>query len=91
VFALGIEECILRDLERESPETFRRLCMSFDAWVVSFGVSTVLRDIHIVDGPAAYLFLLAVTVIDAWLLFRFFAVGGRFDTSQTAVPALKTG
>jgi hypothetical protein len=72
-------------------ETFRRLCMSFDAWVVSFGVSTVLRDIHIVDGPAAYLFLLAVTLVDAWLLFRFFAVGGRFDTSPTVVPALKTG
>jgi len=80
-----------RLIRRMPAETFRRLCMSFDAWVVSFGVSTVLRDIHIVDGPAAYLFLLAVTLIDAWLLYRFFAVGGRFDTSQSAVPALKTG
>ena len=80
-----------RLIRRMPAETFRRLCMSFDAWVVSFGVSTVLRDIHIVDGPAAYLFLLAVTLVDAWLLIRFFAVGGRFDTSQTAVPALKTG
>src|SRR5438876_4337630 len=33
-------------------ETFRRLCMSFDAWVVGFGVSTVLRDLKIVEGEA---------------------------------------
>jgi hypothetical protein len=79
-----------RLIRRMPAETFRRLCMSFDAWVVGFGVSTVLRDVGIVEGGAAYLFLLAVMMVDAWLLFRFFAVGGRFDTSQTAVPALKT-
>src|SRR4051812_9958750 len=32
-------------------ETFRRFCMSFDAWIVAFGVSTVLRDLKIVPGP----------------------------------------
>jgi uncharacterized membrane protein YfcA len=54
-------------------ETFRRLCMSFDAWVVGFGVSTVLRDLKIVEGGAAYLFLLVVIAIDAVLLYRFFS------------------
>jgi hypothetical protein len=53
-------------------ETFRRLCMSFDAWVVAFGVSTVFRDLKIVEGASAFLFLAAVVLIDAWLLFRFF-------------------
>lgn len=58
-------------------ETFRRICMSFDAWIVGFGVSTVLRDTKLVPGPEAYLFLLAVIAIDAVLLYRFFTVHGR--------------
>jgi len=55
------------------PETFRRLCMSFDAWVVAFGVSTVLRDLRLVEGARAFLFLAFVIAIDAWLLVRFFS------------------
>jgi uncharacterized membrane protein YfcA len=54
-------------------ETFRRVCMSFDAWVVAFGISTLLQQLAIVRGPAAYLVLVAVIVIDAWLLYRFFS------------------
>jgi uncharacterized membrane protein YfcA len=54
-------------------ETFRRICLSFDAWVVGFGVSTILRDLGIVQGPAAYLFLWAVIAVDAVLLYRFFS------------------
>jgi uncharacterized membrane protein YfcA len=60
-------------IRRMPAETFRRLCMSFDAWVVAFGVSTVMRDLKIVEGSKAFLFLAAVIVIDAWLLFRFFS------------------
>lgn len=55
------------------PETFRRVCMSFDAWVVSFGVSTLVRDLGLVENAAAYLFMAAVIAIDAWLLYRFFS------------------
>ena len=58
-------------------ETFRRICMSFDAWIVGFGVSTVLRDTGLVAGPAAYFFLLGVTIIDGVLLYRFFSAHGR--------------
>jgi uncharacterized membrane protein YfcA len=54
-------------------ETFRRLCMSFDAWVVAFGVSSVLRDLQILEGARAFLVLVAVVLIDAWLLWRFFS------------------
>ncbi len=54
-------------------ETFRRLCMSFDAWIVAFGVSTVFRDLKIVEGASAFLFLAAVIAIDACLLYRFFS------------------
>jgi uncharacterized protein len=53
-------------------ETFRRVCMSFDAWVVGFGLSTLLRDLRLVAGAPAYLVLAAVIVIDAAMLYRFF-------------------
>jgi uncharacterized protein len=65
-------------------ETFRRICMSFDAWIVGFGVSTVLQDINVVQGPAAYLFLAAVIAVDAVLLYRFFSVHGPFDLARTS-------
>ena len=54
-------------------ETFRRVSMSFDAWIVAFGISTVVRDLGIVGGGAAYLILVAVALFDAWLLYRFFS------------------
>jgi hypothetical protein len=65
-------------------ETFRRICMSFDAWIVGFGVSTVLQDINVIQGPTAYLFLAAVIVVDGILLYRFFSVHGRFDLARTS-------
>jgi hypothetical protein len=47
--------------------------MSFDAWVVGFGIATALRSLHLVEGPEIYIVPAAVLVIDAWLLRRFFA------------------
>ena len=54
-------------------ETFRRICMSFDAWVVAFGISTLFRALHIVESQAAYLVMALVGVIDGCLLYRFFS------------------
>ena len=54
------------------PETFRRLCMSFDAWVVAFGLSAVVRQIGWTEGKSSYSILAAVALIDAGLLYRFF-------------------
>jgi uncharacterized membrane protein YfcA len=64
-------------IKRIDAETFRRICMSFDAWVVGFGISTLLRVLHIVDGPAAYGVLATVASIDTFLLYRFFTVHRR--------------
>ena len=63
-------------------ETFRRVCMSFDAWVVGFGISTLLRDMRIVDSAAAYTVLAAVIAVDAWLLYRYF-----FTLARGPAPA----
>ena len=60
-------------IQQMSPETFRRICMSFDAWIVGFGLSKLLHDLRIIATSAAYLVLLAVIILDAWLLYRFFA------------------
>lgn len=54
-------------------ETFRRLCMSFDAWIVSFGISVLLRELRLVESAAAFIVMAAVVVIDGWLLYRFFS------------------
>jgi uncharacterized membrane protein YfcA len=66
-------------IRRMPAETFRRLCMSFDAWIVAFGVSTVFRDLKIVEGPSAFFFLAIVILIDAVLLFRFFTTPAKAD------------
>jgi uncharacterized membrane protein YfcA len=59
------------------PETFRRICMSFDAWVVAFGISTLLRQLHVVDSVAAYGVLALVGMVDVSLLYRFFTRTGQ--------------
>ena len=46
--------------------------MSFDAWVVGFGISTLLRQLHLIESGAAFSVLGAVGLLDAWLLYRFF-------------------
>jgi uncharacterized membrane protein YfcA len=61
-------------IQRIRPETFRRVCMSFDAWIVGFGLATLLQSLQIVEGQLAYLVLVVVGVLDTWLLYRFFTV-----------------
>jgi uncharacterized membrane protein YfcA len=74
-------------IQRMDAEVFRRTCMSFDAWVVGFGISTLLRALHIVEGPAAYSVLAAVIAVDAVLLYRFFAIQRREALTLSAPPS----
>ncbi|HZI81491.1 MAG TPA: sulfite exporter TauE/SafE family protein [Vicinamibacterales bacterium] len=67
-------------IHRIRPETFRRVCMSFDAWVVGFGLSALVRDLAIIQGNSRWLILISVGLLDTWLLYRFFSV---------TLPALK--
>ncbi|MEW6640900.1 MAG: sulfite exporter TauE/SafE family protein [Pseudomonadota bacterium] len=60
-------------IRRLDAETFRRICMSFDAWVVGFGLSRVLIELNLVRSPWAYVVLVATILIDACLLYVFFA------------------
>src|SRR5919202_1956117 len=44
-------------IRRLAAETFRRVCMSFDAWIVGFGFSRALIDLGVLSDPAGYLIL----------------------------------
>jgi uncharacterized membrane protein YfcA len=61
-------------IQRIRPETFRRVCMSFDAWVVGFGLSALLQSLGVVESNLAFLVLFAVGIVDSLLLYRFFTV-----------------
>jgi uncharacterized membrane protein YfcA len=54
-------------------ETFRRICMSFDAWVVGFGLSRVLIELNLMASPSAYSVMAATILIDVCLLYVFFS------------------
>src|SRR6266511_1766188 len=60
-------------IRRLDAETFRRICMSFDAWVVGFGLSRVLLELKLMESPWAYSVLLLAIVVDCYLLYGFFA------------------
>jgi uncharacterized protein len=81
-------------IRQVQPETFRRICMSFDAWIVGFGVSILLRELQLVPGVAAFAVLAAVGVIDVCLLYRFFSASsaaGRIVARQGAAMEGVTG
>jgi len=53
-------------------ETFRRVCMSFDVWVVGFGLSRVLIVLTVMASPWAYSVMAVAMALDGYLLYRFF-------------------
>lgn len=71
-------------IRRLDPETFRRICMSFDVWIVGFGLSKVLIDLKLAQGAGAYSFMLAAVLIDACLLYLFFAKNVSLRRSRPA-------
>ncbi|HTE83816.1 MAG TPA: sulfite exporter TauE/SafE family protein [Dehalococcoidia bacterium] len=61
-------------IRRLDAETFRRICMSFDAWVVGFGLSRVLIELKLMESPWAYSVMLIAILLDTYLLYIFFTV-----------------
>jgi uncharacterized membrane protein YfcA len=74
-------------IRKMRPETFRRICMSFDAWVVAFGLSRLLGELKLVETSAAYLVLVGVILVDTWLLYRFFSGSIATDAVYTGPGA----
>ena len=59
-------------IRRLDAETFHRVCMSFDVWIVGFGLSRILVELKLAHGAAAYGPMLLAILLDAWLLYAFF-------------------
>jgi uncharacterized membrane protein YfcA len=59
-------------IRRIDAETFRRVCMSFDVWVVGFGLSRVLLTLKLATSPLAYSAMAVAVLLDVFLLYSFF-------------------
>ena len=76
-------------IRRLDAETFRRICMSFDAWVVGFGLSRVLMELKLAQGTVAYGPLFLTVALDAYLLYVFFKARGQaMGATAIAVAAM---
>lgn len=62
-------------MKRIPSETFRRVCMSFDAWIIGFGLSRVAVDLKLLTVTAAYELWGAVILLDLCLLYQYFVTG----------------
>jgi len=58
-------------VRRVGIETFRRICMSFDAYLVSFGLARTIIDLGVAP-VVAYQLVVITALIDGSLLFSFF-------------------
>jgi hypothetical protein len=71
---------------RVGAETFRRVCMSFDAYLVSFGLSRTLTNVGVAAGPA-YLVLVLAALIDTRMLWSYFRPRARRELApEVASP-----
>ena len=67
-------------------ETFRRICMSFDAWIVGFGLSRTIIELKLMTASRAYSVWALVIFFDFYLLYQYFVMGrlrGRGVTLPT--------
>jgi hypothetical protein len=72
-------------IRQVNAETFRRICMSFDAWVVGFGLSRVLIELDLLESPWAYSVTAITILIDAYLLYIFFIVQRRHQSAPNDI------
>jgi hypothetical protein len=56
-------------------EAFRRVCMSFDAWIVGFGLARTILDLRLLGASGAYGIWGGVILFDLYLLYRYFIMG----------------
>jgi len=67
-------------------ETFRRIAMSFDSWIVSFGLARLLVSLHLFSKGFSYGGMSAVVGIDLFLLTRFFIKKKRQLAAMSDTP-----
>lgn len=75
-------------IHRVPEETFRRVCMCFDAAIVAFGISALLRTLGLISGPLAFTPLALVLAYDATILTRYLRRAPSGVVSAAASPAV---
>jgi uncharacterized protein len=76
-------------IRRLDAETFRRVCMNFDAWVVGFGLSRVLIDLNLMESPWAYSVCAVTILIDTYLLYVFFTIQKAAQSARTTIRIIR--
>jgi uncharacterized membrane protein YfcA len=66
-------------------ETFRRICMSFDAWIVGFGLSRAIIELKLMSMASAYALWGVVILFDCCLLYQYFVLGRFRGPRETAI------
>lgn len=79
LIGLPIGFALIRHIDAE---TFRRVCMSFDAWLVGFGLSRVVAKLGLLPEVWAFQLLTLTIIVDAILLRTFFRSRG----ARRAIP-----
>jgi len=64
-------------------ETFRRICMSFDAWIVGFGLARSIIDLKLLSAAGAYSVWGVVIIFDLFLLYQYFVAGRLRPRSES--------
>ena len=75
-------------VRRVSVETFRRICMSFDAWIVGYGLTRTLISVLGLAEVLADGLWTVVIGIDLMLLYRFFKRKASEEDIRLATPGL---
>jgi uncharacterized protein len=71
-------------IHRLDPETFSRICRTFDVWIVGFGLSRALINLKLAHEPLAYSPMVIAALFDFYLLWIFFRA--RAATSRATQP-----
>ena len=72
-------------------ETFRRICMSFDAWIIGFGLSRAMIELKLLNTPSAYTVWGLVILFDLYLLYQYFVAGRCRARVRSAHSYLELG
>jgi uncharacterized membrane protein YfcA len=80
LLGLPIGTYVIRHLPSE---TFRRVCMSFDAWIVGFGLARAILDLRLLGSLGAYGIWAVVILFDLYLLYRYFLTGRVHDRIES--------
>jgi uncharacterized protein len=71
-------------IARVDADTFRRVCISFDVWIVGFGLARVMGELALARGIHAYAPMAIAIALDSYLLFRFLSARSRRDSSTAS-------